>query len=411
MRGHVRQHGKGWAVIIDRGRNVQCQQCVACRRRHWLEGKPHKECPRCGGELVMAEGRRQQWHRGYRTKREAEQACRELLGGLERGTYTPPTRLTLGEFLVKDWLPAKRATVKPSTFSSYELHVHAYVLPATVAAVPLPLLDGSRLNAFYGELLTDGRRHGNGGLADKTVRNIHGMIHKALGDAVRWRRVAHNVADDADPPRGHSPEMQVWSAEQLRRFLVQVRSDRLYAAWLLSATTGVRRGELLGLRWSDLDLDRGQVNIRQARTVVDYQVQTSTPKTKKGRRIIAIDPVTVASLRSHRTQQGRERLAIGPAWHDSELVFTREDGSPIHPQRFSSWFHQHVKRAGLPRIRLHDVRHSYATAALEAGVRVKVVSERLGHANVTVTLGTYAHVLEGDDQEAAMTVATAILGE
>jgi integrase len=145
--------------------------------------------------------------------------------------------------------------------------------------------------------------------------------------------------------------------------------------------------------------------------VVRYEVVVSEPKTAKGRRSLALDPATIAALRAHRTRQLAERLAVGPRWQDSGLVFTWPDGRPLHPERFSKWFEQHTRAAGLPKIRLHDVRHSYATAALAAGVPAKVVSERLGHATIAITMDTYSHVLPGLDAEAAGTVARLILGE
>jgi len=208
-----------------------------------------------------------------------------------------------------------------------------------------------------------------------------------------------------------TPEMQVWSPQQLRTFLDHVRDDRLYAAWLLLATTGMRRGEVAGLRWVDVDLDAGRVSPRRPRVVVNHEVIVSEPKTAKGRRSIALDPATVAALRDHRRWQLEDRLAVGPRWEDAGLVFTWPDGRPLHPERFSRWFEQHTRAAGLPKIRLHDVRHSYATAALAAGVPAKVVSERLGHANIAITMDTYSHVLPGLDAEAAGTVARLILGD
>jgi integrase len=300
--------------------------------------------------------------------------------------------------------------VRPSTWLSYQRNIGRHIVPA-FGHLPLQRLTPAQLTAFYRGLLEAGQQRGNSGLAPKTVRNIHGALHAALRDAVRWGYVARNVAAVADLPRSTTPEMHVWSPEQLGAFLDHVRADRLYAAWLLLATTGMRRGEVAGLRWVDVDLDAGRVSPRRPRVVVNHEVLVSEPKTAKGRRSIALDPATVAALREHRRWQLEERLAVGPGWEDAGLVFTWPNGRPLHPERFSRWFEQHTRAAGLPKIRLHDVRHSYATAALAAGIPAKIVSERLGHANIAITMDTYSHVLPGLDEQAAGTVAQLILGK
>jgi integrase len=355
--------------------------------------------------------RRQRSKGGFRTKRECQEALNEALAALRTGTLVEPSQRTLGVFLVDEWLPAIRPPkMRPSTWLSYQKNVERHIVPA-LGHLPLQRLTPAQLAAFYRSLLEHGRLDGRGGLAPKTIRNIHGALHAALKDAVRWGYVARNVAAAADLPKGMLPEMHVWSPEQLRAFLDHVSNDRLYAAWLLLATTGMRRGEVAGLRWVDVDLDAGRVSPRRPRVVVNYEVVVSEPKTAKGRRSLALDPATVAAMREHRVRQLQERLAVGPRWHDSGLVFTWPDGRPLHPERFSRWFEQHARAAGLPKIRLHDVRHSYATAALAAGIPAKVVSERLGHANIAITMDTYSHVLPGLDAQAAGTVARLILGD
>ena len=350
--------------------------------------------------------RRQIRRRGFATKKLAQDVLARLLADSQRGLFVEPSRLTVGAYLLEDWLPARRPSLRDSTANSYEQIVRTYVLPH-IGGLQLSALDGPTLNRLYGQLLATGRiddrRHDAGsGLAPKTVRNLHGVLTKAFRDGVRWGRLVRNPCDAADPPRGASPEMKAWSTEELRAFVTSVQSHRWAAIWTLMATTGMRRGEVLGLRWIDIDLDAGTVTIRSTRIRYGNNVSSSTPKTARGNRTIAIGPATTASLRSWKREQAADRLLCGPAWHDSGLVVTLGDGTPPDPNSFTNLFAKLVRRAGLPRIRHnHDLRHSYATAALADGVPVKVVSQRIGHADVGVTLKVYAHVLPGDDVNAA----------
>ncbi len=364
-------------------------------------------------DLPPVAGKRQQmYRRGFATKKEAQAAQTHHLAEIDRGTFVRPARVTLERYLVDEWLPAKVSTLKPSTAASYALMTNSYVVPY-IGGAELSKVDGAMLNVLYAKLLAEGRRGRSGvagtGLAPKSVRNVHGMLHRAFKDAVRWRRVAVNPVDAADQPRKVSPEMSVWTVEQIRQFVDQAASGRSGAAWRVFAPTGMRRGEVLDLRWADVDPDAARLSIRQTVVEMSAGIVVGTPKSSAGVRTIALDPATVSALRRWRKTQLEERLLMGEGWlGDDDRVVTEPDGSAVHPNTLSRRFRMLCKVADLPAIRLHDVRHSYATAALSSGVNVKVLSKRLGHADIAVTLRVYAHVLPGDDEAAASAVAAFI---
>jgi integrase len=281
------------------------------------------------------------------------------------------------------------------------------VLPA-LGRRPLDKLTVDDLDVFYATLLTSGRRDGKpGGLSAKTVRNIHLMLNKALVDAHRKGAVVRNVAAIADSPSvgaRRKADIKAWDVDQLRTFLDDIASHRLFPAMHLSAHTGMRRGEILGLRWGDLDPANLRLSVQQALVSIAYEVQLSDVKTDNGRRTIDLDEGTLAILEQWRQTRTDERGGRQPA--DSDLVFTTPDGSWVHPHSFSQIFDRRVEKLEVPTISLHDLRHTHATIMLKAGVPVKVVSERLGHANAAFTMSVYQHVLPGMQAEAAAVFAT-----
>src|SRR6266508_5180891 len=251
--------------------------------------------------------RRQRTKGGYQTKKAADQALAEAIGQWRAGRLPQRSTHTLGHFLQQEWLPAAKPRLRASTWANYRTYAAAYVVPV-LGGVRLQALTPVQLNHLYAHLLERGRRKptsgGRTGLAPKTVRNVHTMLHSALHDAVRWGHLARNVAEAADPPAARSPEQRVWSPVQLRVFLEHVQEDRLYALWLLVATTGMRRVELAVLRWADVDVDHATVSPLVPRVVVDHQVHDSAPKTERGRRP-ATDPA------ARRAPQLRHRGAFG----------------------------------------------------------------------------------------------------
>ena len=246
------------------------------------------------------------------------------------------------------------------------------------------------------------------GSARAPCRYVHTILRRALHDAVKWGLVMRNAADAAEPPRPKATRakpLRTWTAAELRAFLASVESERLHPLYVVLATTGMRRGEALGAYWPDLDLDAATWSVRHTLVAVNHEIVESTPKTDHGRRSLALDAGSVRALRAWRKRQLEERLAWGPAWTDSGRVFTREDGTDLHPERVSEQFDRLVRRAGLPRIRLHDLRHGWASLALAAGVHVKVVSERLGHGSIAITADTYSHAIPALQADAAELVA------
>ncbi len=349
---------------------------------------------------------RQRTKGGFRTRREAQAHLTTVLGDLASGTYIEPKKVTLAQFVETEWLPSLGG--RPNTVASYTDVTAGYWLPRLGGHL-LAELTPSAIQRVATELAVSGRRRGGGGLSPQTVRYALTVLQMALDHAVRHGFLARNPARSVARPGGRRTEMRTWSAAEANRFLASVRDHRLYVLFLLALTRGPRRGELAGLRWSDVDLAAGRIAIVHTRVSVGGQAQTSIPKTEKGRRTIPLDVDLTAALREHRRRQLEERLAFGEAWTDSGYVFTREDGVALHPEYLSSAFERLVAAAGLPRIRFHDCRHTAATLSLQAGVPTKVVSEWLGHASTGITEDLYRHAIPSMQEEAGAFLTRLIL--
>jgi integrase/predicted RNA-binding Zn-ribbon protein involved in translation (DUF1610 family) len=369
MRGHIRRRGDpgSWEYIIDVGM-ATAQRCQSCGKRLWMQRKPKPACPKCGGELLETEERRRKTQAGFRCRKDAEAALNKVMTAVEEHSYVVPTRITVREYLLKEWLPAIKGTIRPTTFASYTMHVEGHIVPA-LGSLQLSRLSAQAINALYARLLENGRLQGKGALSPTTVRRVHATLHRALKDAVRWQRLSVNPVDAADPPRGQSKqrELPAWNAEQLAGFLSSVKDDRLFALWRLLAMTGCRRGEALGLTWDDLDMEAATLTIRRALVPLGATVIVSEPKSARGRRRIALDPTTIEALKGHAARQADEQ-ARSEGWSETGYIFTTEEGQPLDPHRISKAFERHLRAAALPRIPLHGLRHTYATLALSSGV-------------------------------------------
>jgi integrase len=331
--------------------------------------------------------RRQKWVKGGRTREEAKQARNDARARKDSRAWKAPSKLLLGEYFTGTWLPSIRAKVAAGTFTSYRQNL-AHVA-GRIGHVRLDALDAPTLDALYADMEA-------AGLARSTVRLIHTQLHRALADAVRWDLLVRNPSDLVDPPKPARRVLRTWTADQLRTFLAGVAEDRLAALYQLAAASGMRIGELVALEWPDVHLDGQYLTVRRS-------------KTATGRRRVELDPMTIAVLRAHRRRPAVERLAFGAGYRDHSRVFNRPGGEPLNPDAVSIQFKRRAARLGLPPVRFHDLRHGWATMALEAGEHPKVVAEQLGHASVRVTLDTYSHVAPGVQREAVTRVASRFL--
>jgi integrase len=326
-----------------------------------------------------------------KTRAEVARKLTEALRDCDRGVTTPRNeRQTLGAYL-DAWLETKKPETEPGYWLRCEQYVRLHIKP-TLGKTPLVKLTAQQLSALYARKLEESA-------AANTVRHLHATLHVALEDALRLDLVARNVADLVRPPKAPHIEMQVYSPEQANALLASARGDRLETLYVLMLTTACRLGELLGLRWAALDLERGQMQIATALKEVSSHRSIGQPKTARSRRLIPLTPLAVASLKRHKSAQDaereqRERLFGNPNWNPQQLIFCTTAGTSYAR---SNWRVQQyvpmLERAGLPYIRPHDLRHTAATLLLLEGVQPLVVSEMLGHASVAFTLATYGHVL------------------
>lgn len=342
--------------------------------------------------LSLPDGRRKSFY--GKTRKEAHQRLNAALKSQSDGLPIPGERETLAAYL-QEWLKTVRPTLKPSTWHTYEANVRNHITPC-IGTKRLARLEPTHLQKLYAECLENG-------LSPMTVRHIHALVHKALSQAARWGRVSRNVADLVDAPKATRHEMKTLTAEESRRLFEAVAGDRLEALYVLAITTGMRRGELLGLHWHDVDLDRGSLQVRTtAQRVKGQGIVLGGPKTKGSRRQIDLAGRAVTALRRHKVAQAEERLEMGPSWQDQGLVFPNEVGK-LHDGRniLARSFRPLLKRADLPEIRFHDLRHTSATLLMAEGIHPKVVSERLGHSQISTTLDLYSHVTPTMQRQAA----------
>lgn len=331
-------------------------------------------------------------------KRDAEARLAQILADLANGGFAEPTTLTVKDYLAR-WIEHVESKVSRKTHHRYSEIVDRHLVPA-LGSQRLQKLRPLHIQGMYAAALKNGRLDGKGGLAPRTVLHHHRVLHEALRQAVRWQLLSANPCDAVEAPTPERREMASADADETARLLSAAEGTTLYVPIMVAVTTGLRRGELLALRWRDVDLEGGRLFVTRTVEEVKGELRFKEPKTEKSRRQIRLSPITVDALRLQRKQQAERRLLFGPDYQDNDLVFDAPAGEPWPPMRFSGVYRGLVKRAGL-RLRFHDLRHSHATQLLAQGIHPKIVSERLGHSTIALTLDTYSHVLPTMQDEAA----------
>lgn len=321
-----------------------------------------------------------------KTKEEARKALREARAGADQGLVFDAGKVTVGEYLDRWLRDSVQGSVRRSTFESYRRQAGRYITPA-IGRARLKALTPAHVQGLYREM----QDHG---LSARTVEYTHAVLHRALKQAVQWNMVPRNVCDAVDVPQVRRKEMHPLTPEQARRFLEAAHGERLEALYAVAVHAGLRPGELLALKWEDVDLDGGTLHVHRALSNGEF----TAPKTKRSRRRIDLSAGSAAALKKHRKAQLEERVKRGTLWQDHGLVFPSSVGTPLSHRNVVRSFKAVLKRAGLPAtIRLYDLRHTCATLLLCRNVHPKYVQELLGHASIAQTLDTYSHILPGMD--------------
>jgi integrase len=356
---------------------------------------------------VMIDGKEHAVRRRFRTRAEAVTADAELTRRHRNGGIVHESTITLAEHLA-EWLESAK-NLKPSTRDSYRNAITAYINP-TLGTVQLRRLTTARLQAWIDGLERSGRVGGGYGgesrrgqpLSPKTVANIHGILHKGLTRAVQLRRIEQNPADNLELPRRTAQPRRSATLDELAAILQACDGDRFDAVWRLLFMTGMRRGELRALRWSDVNLEAGSVTVSRSTVRVAGQDRTEQPKTRHGLRVISIDADTVAALRRWYKAQGAERMAAGESWQGGDrrdcLIITEPDGTPTHPSAFRRRYDALLRRAGVRRLVMHEARHTAVTVGMLV-MRPEEVSRRTGHRSAAYTLDAYWHALPDFDRD------------
>jgi integrase len=355
-------------------------------------------------DLGIVNGKRKRKTIYGKTRKEVADKLKRLLHEREQGINIAPERQTVQQFLER-WLeqvikPHRRAR----TYESYAQLTRLYLVPH-IGGRQLSALTPEQAQAMFNHLLAEGSADGQP-LTAQTVRHIRAVLRRALNQALKWNQVTRNVATLVELPRVERPPIAPLTPEQCAILLAALAGHRLEALYRIALSLGLRKGEVIGLRWKDVDLDAKLLRVTGAIQRQSGKLTRSAPKSQAGTRTLALPDVLVAVLHAHRERQAEERAVLGADWHEHDLVFPSNVGTPLEPRNLSRHFKLVLKKAGLPETtRFHDLRHSCATLLIAQGVHPRIVMEILGHSQISLTMNTYGHVLAESHREATTRVA------
>lgn len=381
MRGHIRKYhvkagDKLWAAVIYQGKRLARD-----------------------GRLTDS----YRWIRGFKTEKAAQTELNKILRSIDDETYVEPSKQNFAEYLHR-WLNAAKPNLAPKTFERYKQLVEVNINPK-LGPIKLSKLHPQQLAEFYTWSASFGNRRTGHGLHPQTVLHIHRLLRKALQQAVVWQFRASNPANSVDAPRVPEREMQPVDEERAAFLIEAAENTEMFLPMLIGFCTGLRRGEALALRWADLDLESARLTVNQSLTQTrEGGLLFKSPKNKSSRRTIALPSVLVDALKDHRAKQQKTRELFGPDYPNYDLVLSLQDGTPWPPDRFTDAYTAFARRNGAKGIRFHDLRHTHASELLRRGTPIKTVSTRLGHSTSKITIDTYGHLMDGDDERAAKTV-------
>lgn len=369
MRGHIKQRGNTWSVIIELPKDT------------------------------ISNKRKQKWYTVNGTKKDAEKFLTEKLRELDTGILIDTKKMKFGDYL-DYWKEKTFNNLEITTQEGYVQKIDKHIKPF-LGNVYLEDLKPLHLQNFYEEKLKNGKLNSSGSLSARTVLAIHRIIHSALEQAVKWQLVIRNVADAVEPPKAKKYDAKYLTDKQTEELIKIAKQSDIYIPIMIAIYTGARRGEILGLSWSNVNLEKGYIKIIDNLCATKNGLIIKKPKTKSGIRTIAISKELIKVLKQHRIRQMENKLRIGELYKDNNMVCCYEDGHLYNPKRFSAKFHELLEKNNLPIIRLHDLRHSHASLLVKMGVQPKEISHRLGHSNIGITMDLYSHLYEETDQEVA----------